>query len=88
MAVRINRDALHKLIDAECDSIEATPVPPEMAGLGSGEGFSADEVLALWFGAGIASQIGMRLTLDPSPFVDGWPTDADGEPVTKSAPAE
>lgn len=88
MTVRIKRDALHALIDAKCSSIEATPVPPEMATMAEGEKFTADEALALWFGAGIASQIGMLLTLDPSPFVDGWPVGDDGEPVTKAAPAE
>ena len=34
---------------------------------------TADEVHALWMGAGIASQIGMALALDPSRFVEPWP---------------
>jgi hypothetical protein len=34
-------------------------------------------VLALWLAAGLASQIGMVLAMDPGTFVHGFPADAE-----------
>lgn len=73
----ILRDQLHQFVDRQVDAIAATPVPPEMAALGASERFTPDEVRAMWLGAGIASRIGMALTLDPSPFVEPWPAEGD-----------
>ena len=72
----ILRDHLHQFVDHQLDRVLATPVPADMAALGASERFSPDEVRALWLAAGIASQIGMALALDPSPFVEPWPADA------------
>ena len=69
----IQRDALHAFIDRQLVRIETTPVPPELAELGAGERFRSDEIAALWCGAGIASQIGLALMLDPGVFVEPWP---------------
>ncbi len=74
----IQRDALHAFIDRQLVRIETTPVPPELAELGACERFGPDEIAALWCGAGIASQIGLALMLDPGAFVDPWP-DVDAE---------
>ncbi|MGI9187781.1 MAG: hypothetical protein ACR2J9_09780 [Gaiellales bacterium] len=77
----IQRDALHAFIDRQLLKIETTPIPPELAGLGASERLQPDEIHALWFGAGIASQIGMALTLDPGTFVDPWPEPDGDEPA-------
>ena len=69
----IQRDALHAFVDRQLLKIESTPIPPELTGLGVSERLQPDEVLALWFGAGIASQIGMVLAMEPGTFVEPWP---------------
>jgi hypothetical protein len=79
---KINREALDAFITRQVEKITTTPVPPELAGLADSEKLSGDEVLALWYGAGLASQIGMVLAMDPGTFVDGFPEqddDADAE---------
>ena len=77
----ILRDQLHQFVDRQVDAVLATPVPAEMAALGAAERFTPDEVRAMWLGAGIASRIGMALTLDPSPFVEPWPAEDEPEPA-------
>lgn len=69
----IQRDALHAFVDRQLLKIESTPIPPELTGLGASERLQPDEIQALWFGAGIASQIGMALALEPDRFVEPWP---------------
>ncbi len=69
----IQRDALHAFIDRQLFKVESTPVPPELAAIADVERLQADEVQALWLGAGIASQIGMALALEPGRFVEPWP---------------
>lgn len=69
----IQRDALHAFVDRQLLKIESTPVPPELAALSASERLQPDEIQALWFGAGIASQIGMVLALEPGTFVEPWP---------------
>ena len=71
----IQRDHLHQFVDRELDRVLATPLPPELAALGAAESYSPDEVRALWVGAGIASQIGLALMLDPGAFVEPWPSE-------------
>lgn len=80
---RIDREALAAMIDRACLTIESTPIPAELRATGDGEGFDDAEVLALWIGAGLASQVGMALALDPSPYVIGFPpkNDADYAPA-------
>jgi len=75
----IKRDALHAFIDRQLFRVESTPVPPELREVEEREGLSADQVQALWLGAGIASQIGMALALDPSAFVEPWPGHDDAD---------
>ena len=70
----IQRDALHAFVDRQLLKIESTPIPPELTGLGVSERLQADEIQALWFGAGIASQIGMVLA-----FVEPWPEVEDDD---------
>ncbi len=72
----IKRDALHAFIERQLVTVESTPVPPELQDISVQEQLTSDEVHALWFGAGIASQIGMALALDPSQFVEPWPVSA------------
>ena len=69
----IQRDALHAFIDRQLLQVESTPVPVELRPAVEDGSMTADEVHALWMGAGIASQIGMALALDPSRFVEPWP---------------
>ena len=76
----IRRDLINSFIDSQLDRVLATPVPPELAALAASERFDADEARALWMGAGIASQIGMALALDPGRFVEPWPV-RDEEPA-------
>ncbi|MEI7438662.1 MAG: hypothetical protein WCK20_03220 [Thermoleophilia bacterium] len=73
----IQRDALHAFIDRQLLQVESTPVPNELQPAVEGGSMTADEVHALWMGAGIASQIGMSLVLDPSRFVEPWPERED-----------
>jgi hypothetical protein len=75
----IQRDALHAFIDRQLDKVESTPIPPELMGRCGPDGLQPDEMRALWLGAGIASQIGMVLVLDPGTYVEPWPTADDGE---------
>lgn len=81
----IDRDALHAWIDRQCDRIETTPIPPELASLGESERLTSDDVLRLWHGAGLASQIGMALSLEPGQFIPGFPT-GDDDPDGDDAP--
>lgn len=76
-APKINREALDAFITRQVEKITTTPVPPELAGLAASEKFTDGEVLALWYGAGIASQIGMVLAMEPGEFVDGFPEQDD-----------
>ena len=74
-----DRVALHAWVDARLDHVEATPIPPEMQTMADGERFTADETLALWLAAGLASQIGMVLAMEPGPFVLGFPADREAD---------
>ena len=86
----IQRDALHALVDRQLLKIESTPIPPELTGLGVSERLQADEIQALWYGAGIASQIGMVLAMEPGTFVEPWPEVEDEQeaPSEPALPAE
>ena len=86
----IQRDALHAFVDRQLLKIESTPIPPELTGLGVSERLHADEIQALWYGAGIASQIGMVLALEPGTFVEPWPEVEDEQeaPSEPALPAE
>lgn len=86
----IQRDALHAFVDRQLLKIESTPIPPELAALSASERLQPDEVQALWFGAGIASQIGMVLALEPGTYVEPWPEAESDEaaPVESPAPTE
>lgn len=74
----IDRAALHAFVDRQLVRIESTPPPADTHDLERRSGLSADQVRALWIGAGIASQIGMALALDPGRYVRGWPERGDG----------
>lgn len=78
---RINREALHAWIESRCDLIESTPVPREMMeealGDPDSDGMSGNDILALWVGAGLASQVGMSLALDPSAWLTHWPVSSE-----------
>jgi len=78
---RINREALHAWIEGRCNLIESTPVPHDMMeevlGDDDSAGMSANDILALWVGAGLASQVGMSLALDPSQWLTHWPVSSD-----------
>lgn len=78
---RINREALHAWIESRCNLIESTPVPADMLdevlGDDDSAGMSGNDILALWVGAGLASQVGMSLALDPSQWLTHWPANAD-----------
>ena len=78
----IQCDALHAFVDRQLLKIESTPIPPELTGLGVSERLQSDEIQALWVGAGIASQIGMVLAMDPGTFVEPWPQVEDDQEAT------
>jgi hypothetical protein len=85
-----DRAALHAWVDARLDHVEATPIPTEMQTLADGERFTADETLALWQAAGLASRIGMVLAMEPGQFVIGFPADletSDGGDTPEAAAA-
>lgn len=84
----IQRDALHAFVDRQLLKIESTPIPPELTGLGASERLQADEIQALWFGAGIASQIGMVLAMEPGAFVEPWPEVEEQEDEPADDPAD
>lgn len=77
--VAINREALHAFIDRQCDHVEATPIPAELEALSTGEKLTPAETLALWHAAGVASQIGMALALEPGAYVEGMPEMSEDE---------
>lgn len=81
----IQRDALHAFIERQLVHVESTPVPVELRPAVEDGSMTADEVHALWIGAGIASQIGMSLALDPSRFVEPWPAREDEDPPALAA---
>jgi len=81
----IQRAALHAFIDRQLLQVESTPVPNELRPAVEGGSMTPDEVHALWMGAGIASQIGMSLVLDPSRFVEPWP-ERDGDEASAPSP--
>jgi hypothetical protein len=77
MTTIVNRESLISFIDRKLLLIESTPIPDDMRALGQEDGMSEEDIRALWVGAGIASQIGMALALEPGPFVTTWPEEGE-----------
>ena len=78
----IKRDALHAFIDRQLFLVESTPVPEGLQPFSDSQRLTPDEIHALWIGAGIASQIGMALAIEPDRFVEPWPVHDQAEPPT------
>ena len=82
---RIDTDALAAFIAQQVEKIHATPIPPELARMADGEKLTEAETLALWYGAGVASQIGMALALEPGAYVIGFPEDMGDDDAEHAA---
>jgi hypothetical protein len=69
MPYRIERVALHAFVDRQLLLIESTPVPVDLAAVVGDEELGDDEMVAVWLGAGVATQIGLALLNEPERFV-------------------
>lgn len=71
MRYRIDRAALDDFLARQVDIVERTPVPDEVAQLVAGEDetLSADELRAVWLGAGLATHVGLVLLEEPERFI-------------------
>ena len=70
MPYRIERVALQAFVERQVLLIESTPVPPDLVGLLRDEDdLGADQVQAVWLGAGLATQVGLALVNEPERFV-------------------
>jgi hypothetical protein len=71
MPYQINRAALNDFLARQVDIVERTPVPDDVARLVAGEDetLSADELRAVWLGAGLATHVGLALLEEPERFI-------------------
>ena len=71
MPYQINRAALDDFLARQVDIVERTPIPDEVAQLVAGEDetLSADELRAVWLGAGLATHVGLALLEQPERFI-------------------
>ncbi len=71
MPYQINRAALDDFLARQVDIVERTPVPDDVAQLVAGEDetLSADELRAVWLGAGLATRVGLALMEEPERFI-------------------
>ncbi len=72
MPYTINHPALDRFISDQVTLVESTPMPgdlhdvlPEQA-----DDLTADELGAVWLGAGLATQIGLALLEPPERFIE------------------
>jgi hypothetical protein len=71
MPYQINRAALDDFLARQVDIVERTPIPDEVAQLVAAEDetLSADELRAVWLGAGLATHVGLALVEQPERFI-------------------
>ncbi len=70
MPYRIERTALQAFVERQVVLIESTPMPSDLVALLHDEDdLAADEVHAVWLGAGLATQVGLALLNEPERFV-------------------
>ncbi len=71
MPYQIDRAALDDFLARQVDLVERTPVPDDVAQLVAGEDetLSADELRAVWLGAGLATHVGLALLEEPERFI-------------------
>lgn len=71
MPYQINRAALDDFLARQVDLVERTPIPDDVAQLVTGEDetLSADELRAVWLGAGLATHVGLALLEQPERFI-------------------
>lgn len=72
MPYAVNRPALDCFIAETLDQIEATPMPAELRDVlpEQSEDLTADELAAVWLGAGLASQVGLAILEAPERFLE------------------
>lgn len=72
MSYTINRSALQEFVSRQAALVEATPLPADLATLAPLDGveLGADELHAVWLGAGLATQIGLALMEAPERFIN------------------
>ena len=77
MRYRIDRAALDAFVARQVDLVESTPLPNEVAQLIADTRdaceMSSHELVAVWLGAGLATQIGLALLEAPERFITGAP---------------
>ena len=75
MPYSIDRAALDDFLARQLDLVEQTPVPADVdqlvAGTRGENALSADELHAVWLGAGLATQVGLALLEQPERFIRG-----------------
>jgi len=78
MTYRIDRTALAAFVAAQADSVEATPLPPDLAEAfaQTDEALAGEDLRAVWLGAGLATQVGLALLEAPERFVTRRPVAA------------
>lgn len=85
MEYRIDREALAAFMARQVDLVEAGAMPPLLAQVAElrlrHESASADEVRALWIGAGLATHVGLVIFEEPERFI----TVGEPSPATPAA---
>ncbi len=70
MPYRIERTELQAFVERQVLLIESTPMPSDLACLlRDDDDLGADQVHAVWLGAGLATQVGLALLNEPDRFV-------------------
>ena len=71
----INRAALDDFIAQQVQLVEGTPLPADLRTVlpEQADDLTPDELHAVWLGAGVATQIGLRLLESPERFIDHQP---------------
>ena len=80
MEYRIDRAALVAFVSQQVDLVETTELPSLLGEVVElrlrHDDLSADEVRALWLGAGLATHVGLAIFEEPERFVIAAPTPA------------
>lgn len=78
MPYAIDRARLMLFVSDQVDVIESTPMPGEIRDVlpETCDDLTADDLHAVWLGAGLASQVGIALVDDPGRFLATQPRSA------------
>ena len=72
MPYTINLPALDRFIADQVALVESTPMPGDLQDVlpEQADDLTADELAAVWLGAGLATQIGLALLESPERFIE------------------